>query len=249
MRFRGNIKLRLSRCLAVPVNLTPRCTALISGIKTIISYTPAASPLLESSPATAAPWRLHAGSFTQPPSTKTQIRPHVLKRKHDAVSRASDRSAVNNFQTSSFGLFSSDYHDKLTSAHLPASGFLTSNANLGVFTSSIVHVALWFGALARAMPLRSLFAFTTAKLFISLICQTHLLRKLTVTRNTDGNFSTRFNRERHPIPFKASAVFFPPSSPSCKIKTRVLRRATQRKQLWLAFITVCSHVLLLLLQI
>lgn len=43
MCFRGNIKLRLSHCLMVRVNLTPRCTALISGIKTIISYAPATS--------------------------------------------------------------------------------------------------------------------------------------------------------------------------------------------------------------
>lgn len=77
MCCRGNIKLQLSHCLMVRVNLTPQCTALISGIKTIISYAPAASPFW------SPPFPLEAPRclFHTAPFTTTQIRPHVLKQK------------------------------------------------------------------------------------------------------------------------------------------------------------------------
>lgn len=80
---------------------------------------------------------------------------------------------------------------------------------------------------------RGTFAFTIAKLFISLICQTHLLWKLTVTRNTDGNFP--HDSTGRDIQSRLKHLQFFLSSPSCKIKTRFLKRATQRKQLWCVF--------------
>lgn len=99
MCFGGNKTLRLSRCLMVRVNLTPRRPALIICIKTIISYPPADSPVWSHPPPT------HLGDSVQSlshsprpiiPFSETQIRPHAQKQKHAAIPGTSDHYAVNN---------------------------------------------------------------------------------------------------------------------------------------------------------
>lgn len=129
--------------------------------------------------------------FHTAPFTKTQIRPHVLKQNHDAISRINLliillSTSLRWVAVTLLVFFSVIIMIDLAPYLCPHLAF---DVKYEVWVC-LLHQPYVFHCglvLVWPMPLKYL-CFYNSKAFISLICQTHLLWKLTATRNTDRNF-------------------------------------------------------------